>query len=110
MTDYKKDYHNYIKEIIKKHKILAFIKGEKIMPMCGFSNTVIQILNTFNIDYYTVNVLENEELKQEIKIYSQWPTIPQVYIDGKFIGGADIMLSLYEKNKLKEILEKALSN
>nr|AOM64572.1 hypothetical protein Riqu_093 [Riquetophycus sp.] len=110
MHNYQTNYQNYIKNTIQKHKILAFIKGNKLMPMCGFSNTVIQILNRFNIDYYTVNVLEDEQLKKEIKIYSQWPTIPQVYIDGKFIGGADIILNLYETQQLKELLEKALNN
>lgn len=99
----------YINNLIQEHRIIAFIKGEKSMPMCGFSNTVVQILNNFNIDYHTINVLENENLRQEIKIYSQWPTIPQVYINGIFIGGADIILNLYEENKLHEILEKAVN-
>nr|QCI07437.1 hypothetical protein [Leiomenia cribrosa] len=98
-----------IELLINKHKILVFMKGEKLIPMCGFSNTVIQILDSFNIDYYTINVLEDESLRENIKIYSQWPTIPQVYIDGKFIGGSDIMINLYKNNELQEILEKALN-
>lgn len=103
------EINSYIDKLIQKHKIIVFMKGEKLMPMCSFSNTVIQILNSFNIDYYTVNILEDESLRHQIKIYSQWPTIPQVYIDSKFIGGADIMISLYKNNKLKEILEKAIN-
>lgn len=99
-----------INKLIKQHKIVVFMKGEKLMPMCGFSNTVVQILNHFNITYHTVNVLENNHLREEIKIYSRWPTIPQVYINGEFIGGADIMIDLYKTNKLKEILEKAINS
>ena len=103
------EMHNYIHELIEQHKIIVFMKGEKLMPMCGFSNTVIEILNLFNIDYHTVNVLENESLRNEIKIYSQWPTIPQVYINREFIGGADIIIDLYKSNKLQEILEKTIN-
>uniref|UniRef100_UPI0030021DF9 hypothetical protein n=1 Tax=Anunuuluaehu liula TaxID=3049639 RepID=UPI0030021DF9 len=103
------ELHNTIDDLIRKHKIVVFIKGEKMMPMCGFSNTVIQILNSFNINYYVVNVLKNDDMRNEIKLYSQWPTIPQVYINGEFIGGADIILDLYKKSQLQEILEKSLN-
>jgi len=99
----------YFDKLIKNHKVIVFMKGEQEMPMCGFSNTVIQILNKFNINYHTINVLENNRIRQEIKTYSQWPTIPQVYINGDFIGGADIILQLYEENKLHEIIEKAIN-
>lgn len=104
------ELYNTIDDLIKAHKIIVFIKGEKIMPMCGFSNTVIQILNSFNINYHTVNVLENEDMRNQIKRYSQWPTIPQVYINGEFIGGADIILDLYKKSQLEEILEKCINS
>lgn len=100
----------HLQQLIKEHQILVFMKGEKSMPMCGFSNTVIQILNHFNIDYHTINVLENDEVRERIKIISNWPTIPQVYINGDFIGGADILINLYEENKLHEILEKAINS
>lgn len=102
--------YNTIDDLIKTHKIIVFMKGEKMMPMCGFSNTVIQILNSFNINYHTVNVLENEDMRNQIKRYSQWPTIPQVYINGEFIGGADIILDLYQKSQLQEILEKSINS
>ena len=105
----KHEINSYIDKLIQKHKIIVFMKGEKLMPMCGFSHTVIQILNNFNIDYHTVNVLEDESLRHYIKLYSQWPTIPQIYINGKFIGGADIITNLYKNNELKEILEKAIN-
>ena len=110
MSTQKQQYQDYIKDLINKHKVLVFIKGEKIMPMCGFSHSVITILNHFNITYYCINVLEDAQLKNEIKKYSQWPTIPQVYINGEFIGGADIIIDLYKNNQLKELLEKAINS
>nr|QVY58219.1 glutaredoxin-like protein [Eucheuma denticulatum] len=106
----KEDINNNIENLIKNHNILVFMKGNKLMPLCGFSNTVIQILNKFNIDYYTVNVLENNDIRHQIKIYSKWPTIPQVYIDGEFIGGSDILLDLYRTSKLHEMLEKFINS
>nr|YP_009294489.1 glutaredoxin [Asparagopsis taxiformis]AOM65972.1 glutaredoxin [Asparagopsis taxiformis] len=98
-----------LKTLIDKHTIIVFMKGDKDLPRCGFSNTVIQILNRFNINYHTINVLENNNIRQRIKIYSTWPTIPQVYIKGEFIGGADIMMDLYQNHQLHEIIEKAIN-
>lgn len=80
------------------------------MPQCGFSNNVVQILNTYAVPYETVDVLEDYEIRQGIKEYSNWPTIPQVYINGEFIGGSDIMIELYQKGELKELLEVALAS
>nr|QOS04673.1 glutaredoxin-like protein [Sarcopeltis skottsbergii] len=102
--------YSYINELIREHKIIVFMKGEKLMPMCGFSNTVIEILNSFNIDYHIINVLKNDKIRKDIKIYSQWPTIPQVYINGEFIGGADIIMDLYQKLQLQEILERSMNS
>lgn len=102
--------YSYIDEIIKKYKVIVFIKGEKSMPMCGFSNTVVEIFNSFNIDYHTINVLEDNKIRNDIKLYSQWPTIPQVYINGEFIGGADIIIDLYNKSELQTILEKYINS
>lgn len=102
--------YSYIDKLIKEHKIIVFMKGEKLMPMCGFSNTVVEILNSFNVDYQIINVLKNDKIRKDIKLYSQWPTIPQVYINGEFIGGADIILDLYQKLELQEILEKSINS
>nr|YP_010985841.1 glutaredoxin [Grateloupia asiatica]WOL36759.1 glutaredoxin [Grateloupia asiatica] len=99
-----------IEKLINEHKILVFIKGEKKQPVCGFSHQVINILNNFNIEYHTINVLQDLEIKKDIKEYSNWPTIPQIYINGEFIGGAEILTNLYEKYELGEILEKALNS
>nr|YP_008144719.1 glutaredoxin [Grateloupia taiwanensis]AGO19772.1 glutaredoxin [Grateloupia taiwanensis] len=99
-----------IEKLISEHKILVFIKGEKRQPVCGFSKQVINILNNFNVEYHTVNVLQDLEMRKSIKEYSDWPTIPQIYINGEFIGGAEILSSLYERCELGEILEKALNS
>lgn len=99
-----------IDELVKQHKILVFMKGNKLMPQCGFSNNVVQILNTFGVPYETIDVLSDPEIRQGVKEYSNWPTIPQVYINGEFIGGSDIMIELYQKGELQQKLEVALAS
>ncbi|MBI1241283.1 Grx4 family monothiol glutaredoxin [Umezakia ovalisporum] len=99
-----------IDNLIKQNKILVFMKGNKLMPQCGFSNNVVQILNTLAVPFETVDVLSDPEIRQGIKEYSDWPTIPQVYVDGQFIGGSDIMIELYQKGELQEIVEVALAS
>ncbi len=96
--------------LVKQNKIVVFMKGNKLMPQCGFSNNVVQILNTLGVPYETVDVLEDYEIRQGIKEYSNWPTIPQVYIDGEFVGGSDIMIELYQKGELQQIVEVALAS
>ena len=102
--------HDRIDELVKQNKIMVFMKGNKLMPQCGFSNTVVQILNTLGVPYETVDVLADLEIRQGVKEYSQWPTIPQVYIDGEFIGGSDIMIEMYQKGELQERVEVALAS
>lgn len=80
------------------------------MPQCGFSNNVVQILNILGVSYETVDILEDQELRQGVKEYSNWPTIPQVYINGEFIGGSDIMIELYQNGELQQIVEVALAS
>jgi len=99
-----------IDNLVKQHKILVFMKGNKLMPQCGFSNNVVQILNTLGVSYETVDVLEDYDIRQGIKEYSQWPTIPQVYLNGEFIGGSDIMIELYQKGELQQMVEVALAS
>jgi len=94
-----------ITKLIKDNTIMIFMKGNKNHPQCGFSNTVIQVFNTLNIEYTTFNVLDNSKIRHAIKEYSQWPTIPQVYINSEFIGGADIILELYKTKELLSIVE-----
>ncbi len=99
-----------IDDLIKKNKIMVFMKGSKLMPQCGFSNNVVQIINTLGVPYETFDVLSDPEIRQGIKEYSNWPTIPQVYINGEFIGGSDIMIELYQKGELQELVTVALAS
>ena len=96
--------------LIGQNKIMVFMKGTKLMPQCGFSNNVVQILNSMGVPYETVDVLSDYEIRQGIKEYSNWPTIPQVYINGEFIGGSDIMIELYQKGELQQMVEVALAS
>jgi len=102
--------HAQIEILIKDNPIILFIKGSKSLPLCGFSQTVVNIFNLMQIPYVTFNVLENEEIRQGIKSYSDWPTIPQVYIKEEFIGGADIIISLYQEGKLQEKIERVFAS
>ena len=99
-----------IHDLIANNKILVFMKGSKLMPMCGFSNNAVQILNSLGVPFETVDVLEDPEIRQGIKEYSNWPTIPQLYINGEFIGGSDILIELYQKGELQQIVEVALAS
>lgn len=81
-----------IEQFIEENKVVVFMKGTKQMPLCGFSNTVCQILTTLAVPFVSVNILEDELLRSGMKEYSAWPTFPQVYIDGEFFGGCDIMI------------------
>jgi monothiol glutaredoxin len=99
-----------IDSLLKNHKILVFMKGNKLMPQCGFSNNVVQILNTLAVPYETIDVLADSEIRQGIKEYSNWPTIPQLYIDGQLIGGSDIAIELYQKGELQQMVEVALAS
>jgi monothiol glutaredoxin len=99
-----------IEKLINDNKIFVFMKGTKLMPMCGFSNNVVQILNSMGVPFETCDVLEEPEIRQGIKDYSSWPTIPQVYINGEFVGGSDVMIELYQKGELQQMLEVALAS
>tara|TARA_Y100001968_G_C19251827_1_gene664826 strand:+ start:531 stop:854 length:324 start_codon:yes stop_codon:yes gene_type:complete len=99
-----------IEEIINSSPIVVFMKGTKLMPQCGFSNNVVQILNALGMSFETFDVLSDMEIRQGIKDYSKWPTIPQVYVKGEFIGGSDILIELYNSGELKEKLEIALAS
>lgn len=99
-----------IEELVQGNKIMVFMKGNKLMPQCGFSNNVVQILNTLGVPYNTLDVLSDPEIRQGIKEYSNWPTIPQVYISGEFVGGSDILIELYQKGELQEMVEVALAS
>lgn len=96
--------------IVNGDKIVVFMKGSKLMPQCGFSNNVVQILNILGVPYTTVDVLADYDIRQGIKEFSSWPTIPQVYVNGEFIGGSDILIELYQNGELQQLLEVALAS
>ncbi|MEL6552707.1 MAG: Grx4 family monothiol glutaredoxin [Cyanobacteria bacterium J06621_11] len=99
-----------IDSLVADNKIMVFMKGNKLMPQCGFSNNVVQLLNMIGAPYETLDVLADPEIRQGIKEYSNWPTIPQVYINGEFIGGSDILIKMYEDGNLQETVEVALAS
>ncbi len=95
-----------IEQDIKENKVILYMKGTKSMPMCGFSGTVVSILKKLGVDFKDVNVLDDDEIRSGIKEFSNWPTIPQLYIRGEFIGGCDIVKELYESGELEGLLKQ----
>jgi len=99
-----------IEALIPSSPIFVFMKGSKLMPQCGFSNNVVQILHSLGVPFETFDVLSDMEIRQGIKDYSEWPTIPQVYAKGEFMGGSDILIEMYNSGELRETLEVALAS
>ncbi len=93
-----------IEDLIKNNKVVLFMKGNKTMPMCGFSGAVIQCLNQVGANYETFNVLDDPEMRDGIKEFSNWPTIPQLYVNQKFIGGSDIVREMFSNGELKTLI------
>ena len=93
-----------IQALINNNKVLVFMKGNRAIPMCGFSATVVQVLDRLGAVYETVDVLEDPEIREGVKAFSNWPTIPQVYIDGKFVGGCDIIRDMYQRGELEPLV------
>ncbi len=99
------DVQQRIDELVKSNPVLLFMKGSASFPMCGFSGRAIQILKACGVSRpETVNVLEDEAIRQGIKEYSNWPTIPQLYVNGELVGGSDIMMEMYESGELQQVL------
>jgi monothiol glutaredoxin len=96
-----------IDQIVKEHNVVLFMKGTAQFPMCGFSGKAIQLLNECNSDFdvFTVNVLDNNDIRQGIKEYSNWPTIPQLYVNGEFVGGSDILIEMHGSGELQQLLK-----
>ena len=94
-----------IKSDIAQNPIILYMKGTKEMPMCGFSNQVVQILNHYGVEYKDVNILEDPEIRIRLSEQSGWPTIPQLFVNGKLIGGADITMELHQNGELLDILD-----
>ena len=100
------DINSRIDEIVNGSDIVLFMKGTALFPQCGFSSRAISILDHLGVGYETVDVLQDPEIRQGIKAYSDWPTIPQLYVKGEFVGGSDIMMEMYEAGELGQLLDE----
>jgi len=98
------DINAVIDEQVKNNDVFLYMKGTPDFPMCGFSGRVVQILNYLGVDFNSANVLENQELREGIKAYTNWPTIPQLYVKGEFVGGADIITEMFQAGELQQHL------
>ena len=98
-----------IKEEVESNKVVLYMKGTAMFPQCGFSMRTSQVLKEYGIDFKDINILEDPEKWQAVKVFSDWPTIPQVYIGGEFVGGCDIVGEMHEKGELKPLIEKAVA-
>lgn len=101
------DVTAFIDNAVKSNDVFLFMKGTPDFPQCGFSGQVVQILNYLGVEYGAANVLESDELREGIKTYTNWPTIPQLYVKGEFVGGADIIREMFQAGELQEHLNKA---
>ena len=98
--------HEFIAKTVEDHPIVVFMKGVPDAPRCGFSSLVVQILDHLGVDFVGVDVLQSDDLRQGIKTFSDWPTIPQLYVKGEFVGGSDIVREMFESGELKPFLEQ----
>ena len=95
-----------IKQQVTENPVIIYMKGSPEMPMCGFSATVVNILNAYGVEYHSVNVLEDPEIRIKLSEYSDWPTIPQIFVNGELVGGCDIAMELHKSGELKNIFDK----
>ena len=104
------DTNARLDEIVNKNDVVLFMKGSALFPQCGFSSRAVAILNHLGVDFETVDVLQDPEIRQGIKAYSDWPTIPQLYVKGEFVGGSDIMMEMFEAGELQQMMaDKAVA-
>ena len=100
------DANSRIDEIVTQNDVVLFMKGTALFPQCGFSSRAVAILDHLGVGFETVDVLQDPEIRQGIKAYSDWPTIPQLYVKGEFVGGSDIMMEMFEAGELKQLLDE----
>jgi monothiol glutaredoxin len=100
------DVNAFIDTTIKTHDVVLFMKGTPEQPRCGFSGQVVQVLDHLGVDYVGVDVLQDNDLREGVKVYSDWPTIPQLYVKGEFLGGADIVREMFQSGELKTTLSE----
>ncbi|MET0181129.1 MAG: Grx4 family monothiol glutaredoxin [Novosphingobium sp.] len=101
------DANRRIDEIVKGQDVVLFMKGTPLFPQCGFSSKAVAILEHIGVDFGSVDVLQDMEIRQGIKAYSEWPTIPQLYGKGEFVGGSDIMMEMFEAGELQQLMQDA---
>lgn len=94
-----------IEALVKENDVVLFMKGSALFPQCGFSSRAVAILDHLEVPFETVDVLQDQEIRQRIKEYSDWPTIPQLYVKGEFVGGSDIMMEMFESGELQQLLK-----
>ena len=99
------DANGRIERIVKANDVVLFMKGTPLFPQCGFSSRAVAILDHLGSKYETVDVLQDQEIRQGIKEYSDWPTIPQLYVKGEFVGGSDIMMEMFESGELQQLVD-----
>ena len=95
-----------IKTAVESNDVVLFMKGTPAFPQCGFSSVVVQVLDYLGVEYVATNVLENQAVREGIKVYSEWPTIPQLYVKGEFVGGCDIIKEMFESGELRDFLKE----
>lgn len=98
--------HERIDELVKNNDVVLFMKGSPLFPQCGFSSRAVAILDHLKVEFASVDVLQDQEIRQSIKEYSDWPTIPQLYVKGEFLGGSDIMMEMFEAGELQDLVEQ----
>jgi monothiol glutaredoxin len=101
------DPQSRIADIVKSHDVVLFMKGTPLFPQCGFSSRAVAILDHLGVAYDSVDVLQDQEIRAGIKQFSDWPTIPQLYVKGEFVGGSDIMMEMFEAGELKQLMQDA---
>jgi len=101
------DTHKRIDDEVKGNPVVLFMKGTPVFPQCGFSAAVVQILSHLGVKFKAIDVLKDPEIRQGIKEYSEWPTIPQLYVKGEFVGGSDIMMEMFEAGELQQLMQDA---
>ena len=101
------DAHSRIADLVKANDVVLFMKGTPLFPQCGFSSKAIAILDHLGVAYESVDVLQDQDIRQGIKSFSEWPTIPQLYVKGEFVGGSDIMMEMFEEGELHTLMSEA---
>lgn len=106
MSDNSAETNDRISKIVGDKDVVLFMKGTPLFPQCGFSNRAVSILDHCGVEFGSVDVLQDQEIRQGIKAYSEWPTIPQLYVKGEFVGGSDIMMEMFEAGELKQLMDE----